>query len=151
MDTNRIFIGIASYRDPELRNTVLSAFYQAERPANISVGIVWQGASEDVQPESWIQTEVADFLQCHDDPEPAKQVTLETLLGEAVDCAQMTALLNDRIRLIRIDSKKARGPVWARSWIRYMLREEDFYLQIDSHMRFDANWDTFLLKEYGKC
>ncbi|NJP09925.1 MAG: N-acetylglucosaminyltransferase [Leptolyngbyaceae cyanobacterium RU_5_1] len=41
----RIFVQIASYRDPELVATVEDALQKAANPENVSFGIVWQGKS----------------------------------------------------------------------------------------------------------
>ena len=46
-----------------------------------------------------------------------------------------------------IDSK---GPCWARARIQKSFNDEDFYLQIDSHMQFEENWDSYLIKYIEK-
>src|ERR1700685_445640 len=38
----RIFVGIASYRDPECQCTVKDLFEKAAHPERVAVGIVWQ-------------------------------------------------------------------------------------------------------------
>ena len=44
----KIFVQIASYRDPELRPTLLDLLDKAERPENLNICIAWQHSSEDV-------------------------------------------------------------------------------------------------------
>ena len=45
----------------------------------------------------------------------------------------------------------SRGPSWARSVINSMLRDEDYVLQLDSHMRFDRHWDSHLIEVLEQC
>ena len=44
---NTIFVQIASYRDPELKNTLKDLFEKAEKPDNLRVTIAWQHSEED--------------------------------------------------------------------------------------------------------
>ena len=43
----RIFVQIASYRDPELVPTIKNLLAQAKYPDNLTFGICWQHSSED--------------------------------------------------------------------------------------------------------
>lgn len=47
---------------------------------------------------------------------------------------------------VKMDFRDARGVGYARSLAMNLYNGEDFYLQIDSHMRFSKSWDTQLLK-----
>jgi len=42
----KIFIQIASYRDPELLPTLNSALCNAKYPENLTFGIVWQRSTD---------------------------------------------------------------------------------------------------------
>ena len=44
---NTIFIQIASYRDPQLKPTLVDMLDKADCPENLRVGIAWQHAQED--------------------------------------------------------------------------------------------------------
>lgn len=56
------------------------------------------------------------------------------------------------MRVLTIPWQQARGPVWARFLIqRQLLRDEDYYLQIDSHTRMAAGWDEALLAMLSRC
>jgi hypothetical protein len=49
---------------------------------------------------------------------------------------------------IHIESKHAKGPLYARHVIQKNLyKNEDYYLQIDSHMRFEKNWDETVIEQ----
>jgi hypothetical protein len=45
---NKIFIQIASYRDPELIPTIKNCIENADQPDNLSFGICWQHSTEDI-------------------------------------------------------------------------------------------------------
>jgi hypothetical protein len=52
--------------------------------------------------------------------------------------------VNDKnvvIKIMKLTDKEARGPCWARFLIQQEWRGEEYFLQIDSHMRFVQNWD----------
>jgi hypothetical protein len=50
-----------------------------------------------------------------------------------------------RLSYLHLDQRFSRGPCWARSMISTYIRDEAYFLQIDSHMRFDAGWDAALI------
>ena len=56
-----------------------------------------------------------------------------------------------QIRLKELHWKDAKGPILARYHCTNMIKDEDFFLQIDCHTRFFKNWDETLLNEYKKC
>jgi len=45
------------------------------------------------------------------------------------------------IRKIQLNYKKAKGPTWARYLCSTLYKNEDFFLQIDSHTLFVKDWD----------
>lgn len=55
------------------------------------------------------------------------------------------------VRVVDIDARLAKGVCWARNLCQALLRDEAYYLQIDSHMRFVAGWDTALLAMLDQC
>lgn len=54
------------------------------------------------------------------------------------------------INIETIYYKYAKGPLYARQYIikNLIKKKYDYYLQIDSHMRFIKNWDLLLLNDY---
>ena len=53
---------------------------------------------------------------------------------------------------IRVDASESRGVCWARAELyKRLLRDEDYVLQIDSHMRFEPDWDERLFKQLAAC
>ena len=51
----------------------------------------------------------------------------------------------DKIRVIRIPYYEARGPTYARYLCSSLWQGEKYYMQIDSHMRFEKSWDDICL------
>lgn len=60
-----------------------------------------------------------------------------------IDC--LYDINNDNIRIIRIDYKDAKGPIYARYLTSTLWRNEEYYLQIDSHTIFIKNWDIICI------
>lgn len=61
-----------------------------------------------------------------------------------IDC--LHDINNKNIRIIRIDYKDAKGPVYARYLASTLCEDEEYYLQIDSHTIFIKNWDIICIK-----
>jgi len=54
-------------------------------------------------------------------------------------------LYNDNVRIYECDWKKSKGACWARHIIQKNLyKNEQYFLQLDSHHRFLQNWDEHL-------
>ncbi|CEO94842.1 Glycosyltransferase (GlcNAc) [Plasmodiophora brassicae] len=114
----RIFVSIASYRDPETAWTVRSALQRARFPRRLVFGICWQyDASVD---------------------------------AERLFSNMPKPLFEGQIRSVSLRHDQACGPQWARYLIQSRLyRDEPFYLQIDSHMRFCHDFDVILIEEFN--
>lgn len=50
-----------------------------------------------------------------------------------------------QVSYLRINQTESKGCCWARSLVSTLYRDEDWYLQLDSHMLFSDNWDCILL------
>jgi len=105
----KIFIQIASYRDPELEKTVKSAIENAKKPKNLVFGIA---------------------RQFHPDDK-----------FDALDEYRK----DKRFRILDIPYLESKGACWARNQIQQLYKEEEYTLQIDSHMRFAQNWDEEMI------
>ena len=57
---------------------------------------------------------------------------------------------NNQIKYEHINPLYSEGPCWARSRIQNSFDDEDYYLQIDSHMQFEEGWDSYLIKYIKK-
>ena len=48
----------------------------------------------------------------------------------------------DNIRIMRVGYKEAKGPTYARYLCSTLYKDEEYFMQIDSHSKFVPNWDT---------
>lgn len=108
---DKIFVSIASYRDPELSKTIKSMLDNAKNPEYLSVTVVWQHAKED----KW------DIIEEY--------------------------IADNRFTIVDIDYKESKGVCFARNIAQTHYNQEKYYLQLDSHHRFEKNWDQ-TLKDY---
>lgn len=58
---------------------------------------------------------------------------------------------DERFKIVDQPWQEARGVGQARRRTDSLYGDEDFYLQIDSHMRFEQNWDERLINQWQKC
>jgi hypothetical protein len=105
----KIFVQIASYRDPELIPTIKSCLENAKNPENLNFGICRQYHPDD---------KFDDLKEYEND---------------------------ERFRIINVLYIEAKGVCWARNQVQQLYNEEEYTLQIDSHMRFEKNWDDTLI------
>ena len=105
----KIFVQIASYRDPQLIPTIENMLENAKRPKNIVIGVARQFHPEDK----------------FDDLSKYKK--------------------DKRFRILNIPHEESTGVCWARNQVQQLYKNEEYTLQIDSHMRFEKNWDETLI------
>jgi glycosyltransferase involved in cell wall biosynthesis len=105
----KIFIQIASYRDPELKPTIKSCLENAKNPNNLIFGICRQYHPDD---------KFDDLSEFEKD---------------------------DRFKVLNIPYQESLGVCWARNQVQQLYNEEEYTLQIDSHMRFEKDWDETLI------
>jgi hypothetical protein len=110
MKKNKIFISIASYRDPELIPTIENCIKNADNPEHLVFGISRQYHPDDK----------------FDDLSKYKK--------------------KKNFRIIETDYKKSLGVCNARHHIQQLFKDEEYYLQLDSHHRFIKGWDTKVKK-----
>mmetsp|Transcript_38482 Transcript_38482/g.115422 ORF Transcript_38482/g.115422 Transcript_38482/m.115422 type:complete len:549 (-) Transcript_38482:761-2407(-) len=118
----RIFVAIPAYRDPEAHPTVMSLLSAALHPDRVHVGIVYQLDTSPSNSDS----------RCFLPPLPA-------------------AWARTNFRSLTLDHRSAAGPCPARAMAQCLLEDEEYVLQIDSHMRFRLHWDEYLIGQMGKC
>ena len=106
----KIFIQIASYRDPQLIPTIENMLENAKRPKNLRIGVARQFHPDD---------KFDDLSKFEND---------------------------SRFRILNIPHEEAEGVCWARNLVQQLYQDEEYTLQIDSHMRFAPNWDDEMIK-----
>jgi glycosyltransferase involved in cell wall biosynthesis len=106
----KIFVQIASYRDPELVKTLKSMIDNAKRPKNLRFGICRQYHPDDLFD------------------------SLDEYKGD------------NRFRVLDVLYTESKGVCWARNQVQQLYEGEEYTMQIDSHMRFEKNWDDEFIK-----
>jgi hypothetical protein len=53
---------------------------------------------------------------------------------------------DNRFKIIKVPYEQSKGTCWARNMIQDLYGGETYYLQLDSHHRFEKNWDDTLIK-----
>ena len=120
-DDGKIFVSIASYRDSELLPTVRSLLENSANPKNLVVCIC-------------LQEDEANLL------------SLPPRLAHIVE-----DVYHAQMKLLSLSYKDARGPTWPRYLIQNEWNGEQYYLQIDSHMRFTPSWDLAMIHSLSLC
>ena len=69
----------------------------------------------------------------------------ENCFDKCPDCARRKA--SGHIRFIEYDFSEARGPCQARFQASTLWKGEEWYMQIDSHTRFEDDWDQTMLDQ----
>ncbi|CAN0510674.1 unnamed protein product, partial [Scytosiphon promiscuus] len=52
----------------------------------------------------------------------------------------------DNIRVLAMDAGESQGPCWGRHYQSYLLADEEFCMQVDSHMDFVQGWDMAMME-----
>lgn len=176
-ETALIFVSIVSYRDPECPHTLLDLFQTAKHPDRVRVGLVLQQAAEDEQddafaasplPEQWAKHVRAVSPHAHAAAGRWKKLMAAVLgtvrewsgahadtrlqrgrwavLGEALGAG----LVNLSLAWVQVSGgcclSSAGCFVWQALWC-----GEEYFLQLDSHMRFRRNWDAYLIETLSAC
>jgi hypothetical protein len=67
------------------------------------------------------------------------------------DCFTVPSPYPDRVWSARFHIRDSYGGCWARAQAHGLLRDEDYVLQIDAHMRFTPGWDEAMLTTLAAC
>jgi UDP-GlcNAc:polypeptide alpha-N-acetylglucosaminyltransferase len=121
--TPTIFISLSSFRDVECGPTVYDLYDKAKFPHGVFIGAVMQhfdGMDPSCVPHEYTS-----------------------------ECAFAKWCPSDNIRSRTIQPNMAKGPTFGRYYGMLLYRGEDYYLQIDSHMRWVKEWDLKLITMYN--
>jgi hypothetical protein len=90
---------------------------------------------------------VMDMIKKAKNPEKLVICICQQNANEDVDCFNEKDYSPATIKFLRLTDRDARGPCWARYLIQQEWRGEQYFLQIDSHMRFSQDWDEKCLND----
>jgi hypothetical protein len=66
-------------------------------------------------------------------------------------CFEVPAPRPKQVRLIEVDWRQSKGASWARAQKVQLWHDEEYLFQIDSHMRFEPDWDETLIGMHRAC
>eukprot|EP00927_Polykrikos_kofoidii_P050114 TRINITY_DN4404_c0_g2_i1.p1 TRINITY_DN4404_c0_g2~~TRINITY_DN4404_c0_g2_i1.p1 ORF type:complete len:495 (-),score=60.12 TRINITY_DN4404_c0_g2_i1:106-1590(-) len=158
-----IVVLIAALREPRTVQTLVSLFSNADLAQRVHVGVVQQNDDVDVDAlkglcdrlgtplkltQSWMEKTKHNQASHHrtngEDDWGQDRFTAESLAA----CVPAS-----RVRVYRMSTSEAAGPVFARSHQPLLLSQgddmEDFCLQIDAHTIFTKGWDTSLVEQWA--
>ncbi|CAM9508341.1 unnamed protein product, partial [Ectocarpus sp. 6 AP-2014] len=121
-----VFVGVSSFRDKRCPQTLVNFFSKAKYPERVTVGVVQQNDHEDVD----CVVEYCKMMGGH---------------AEGPLCPYF-----DNIKTLRVEARWAAGPCYGRHLQSYMLRDEEFCMQTDSHMDVVQDWDAKLMAMWGR-
>ncbi|CAN0069630.1 unnamed protein product, partial [Discosporangium mesarthrocarpum] len=125
-----IWAGIASYRDPRCGKTLFNMFSKATHPQRVFAGVVQQNLESDLG----CMESYCDLMEQRD-LKPGE---------ERIGCPH-----KENIRILVVDASEAQGPCWGRHLQSYLLADEEFCMQTDSHVDYLDGWDVHMLEEWG--
>lgn len=158
-----IFVSIAAFRDIECAPSLEDMFRKAKYPHRIFAGIVDQRESSEFNlciPQS--------FIDCQNQPLNTSWEAAATTTGgdhhddggegnnnkktsaSTWNSTKSSFCPMDNVRFRHTLPTEARGPTFGRFVAQLMYQGEQYYMMIDSHMRFVEQWDVRLLKTYAK-
>jgi len=123
-----IFVSVASYRDSQCPLTVTDLIQKAKHPEKLVICICQQNNDQDID--------------C--------RLGSTALLPPDINDSNRIQYKDAKIIFIKLSDKEARGPCWARYLIQQKWSGEQYFLQIDSHMRFVENWDEKCLQQLAQ-
>lgn len=154
-----IFVLMAAFRDRECQPTLMSLFENARHPEQLRIGVfqqLYRRSGHDGKrsnPKLVITQEAADPV--------AGGAPVETMAPEPEDedCLAFQQECPNHplcrwlphIRTRRVDFMEATGPLYGRAGAQDLLQDEEWYLQIDTHSRFIADWDIKAIEDWHRA
>ncbi len=129
-----LFIGISAFRDPRCPKTLYNLFTKAKYPDRVTIGVVQQ----------WKSSEDDDCLEGYCS-------MVEEMNPDMWEAAGGVCPHYHQVKMLRLDYRESLGPCYARHFQSYMLRDEEFCTQLDSHMDAILDWDTELMDMWGRA
>jgi Glycosyltransferase (GlcNAc) len=145
-DKKTIFVSVASYCDCECGATIRDLFKRASKSLRVYVGVAWQGnmVRDFIGENEWRAGNSDNVIAAASSG--CSSSSSSSSSSQAVESeGDWGTALRSNVRTAFIPSHQASGPVWARGVAFSLWRGEDYYLQIDSHMRFRPGWDRYLV------
>jgi len=148
-----IYISLAAFREPYLVGTLVSAFKNAKNPEKLFVGAVIQNCFGKILKDGTIDSsgtpcrgasmKVGENKKGRDIVKQA-EVPVD-MNGIEVFCAKpgyKQYCQNGQIRVLYVHHTDSQGPSMARYIASKLWGGENYFMQIDAHLRFAHEWDA---------
>ena len=122
IETDSIFVSVASFRDDECARTIRDMFVKAKFPRRLFIGAIQQN-------------------------DPADK-NMDCMPEEYATCPPGSWCAADNVRVRKVSAVSAKGPTFGRYVAMLMYRNEKYFMMIDSHNRFVREWDYRLIAMY---
>jgi hypothetical protein len=124
--------------------TLKSLFENAKNPGKIFVGLIEQNHADDkFCLEEYCASYGATTLE-------RQRVRADTTKIVTVPAGREKCPYYDHVRLLGLHHYAAKGPVYARSFARKLLGNEEFCMQLDAHSEVEPGWDEISISEWKK-
>mmetsp|Transcript_7382 Transcript_7382/g.11810 ORF Transcript_7382/g.11810 Transcript_7382/m.11810 type:complete len:474 (-) Transcript_7382:809-2230(-) len=134
-NTSTIIVLVSALRETRLPKTLQSAFDNAAHPDRVRFAVIQQNTEQDDD--------------CIEALCKARGKPLERN-GETQDYTNPNNCVEfDKVRVLRMHAKEAKGPVYARGLQETLIQDEDFCMQIDAHTVFKRDWDVLMSQQWG--
>jgi len=146
--TSTIFVSIPQFRDGKrCARTLQRLFHHASHPDRVVVGLIEQTDTEHANDDPTCLQEYCALEGYKMGEHKAgvahkgeKQADWDRVMEECPRLGQM--------RSVRFHAYAAKGPVYARSFIRKVLGNEEFCMQIDAATDFAQGWDNLAVTQW---
>ena len=148
-----IFVSIPVFRDGRrCGRTLRRLFASARDPESLTVGLIEQTDTSEPGGDPTCLFEYCALLghAPRDDIPPGVEHAAERQLDRdrvIRDCPRA----RDQVRSVRFHHLSAKGPVYARSFVRKVLGDEEFCMEIDSSADFAEGWDELAIRQWTEA
>jgi hypothetical protein len=140
--TASIFVNMAAYRDRVCHVTVWEAIARASNPSRLHFGI-FQQHNATAEPDCLHFQSFCALLSGDASGEPWSPSS--NPYNATRSQLELACSVLPRIKIDRIDYLDAKGPTVGRFRAQEFIRDQMFYLQIDTHSLFVGGWDVELI------
>mmetsp|Transcript_3911 Transcript_3911/g.11084 ORF Transcript_3911/g.11084 Transcript_3911/m.11084 type:complete len:588 (+) Transcript_3911:294-2057(+) len=155
-----LFVSVAAFREHLLTETLVSAYKHAKHPERLFIGAVVQNCFGTVLANGTIDTSgtpcISGPVRVGPPPAPGKKPKTKKLPAPPdVNGVEIFCNLPDykqycdrgQVRVLYIHATDSLGPSMARYYASRLWGGENYYVQIDSHLRFAHHWDAKFVAE----
>ncbi|KAL7480319.1 hypothetical protein ACHAW6_006064 [Cyclotella cf. meneghiniana] len=144
-----IFVSIPHFRDGKrCAATLKNLFDSADHPERVYVGLIEQTDAEHPKEDPTCLEEYCSLLGHAMKEHEAGYIHKGEKQADYDAVMAACPRVGGQIRSVRFHHLGAKGPVYARSFIRKLLGNEEFCMEIDAATEFAQGWDTKAIQQW---